>query len=115
MTIVLMKPAIHFYVDQFQDTSITNQILFGIEEEGIPVQITDMDVENVIHAAYTAATISPLLVGVALKDNQFVIHYRNLQPEQPLFYEQMLQNKCAYQVRDFGANAARLVKGIPFK
>jgi len=41
-----------------------------------------------------------------------VVHYKNLHAEQPLF---TVTRDSADRLRRLGANAARLVKGVPFK
>lgn len=85
---------------------------YGIEEEQIPSAVKDIDVADVVERAYQSALNSRLSVGVANDGNRIVVHYRNLKADQPLFDEQVTSRQ---QMRDLGANAARLVKGIPFK
>lgn len=84
----------------------------GIEEEQIPVVTEPIEVAGVVQRAYQAALSSRLSVGIAFEDQRIVVHYKNLQENQPLFD---LQISNGQQLRRLGANAARLVKGIPFK
>jgi len=108
------KPAI--YVRALQnDAPILKQILYGMEEEGIPFQLKEVQSSNVINESYQASMESPLLVGVAYLNDQVVIHYRSLPLKQPIFNETRLASKDKKFLRALGANAARLVKGIPFK
>lgn len=86
--------------------------LNGIEEEQIPVSTKMIDVDDVVSRAYQAALSSRLSVGVAFDDHRYVIHYKNLPEREPLFD---LNIEDAFKLRMLGANAARLVKGIPFK
>ncbi|MBD5805846.1 propanediol dehydratase [Lactobacillus sp. M31] len=84
----------------------------GIEEEQIPVSIREIDIDNVVDRAYQSALASRLSVGIAFSGNRFVVHYKNLKESHPLF-DMTIDDKK--QLRILGANAARLVKGIPFK
>lgn len=90
-------------------------MLLGIEEEQIPYQLvssSDSTGATVVERAYDAAVASRLSVGVAYDQQQIVVHYKNLAPEAPLFTEPIT---TATETRIIGANAARLVKGVPFK
>lgn len=93
-------------------TSEMKPLFNGIEEEQIPSATREIDVDNVVERAYQAALSSRLSVGVANEGNRFIVHYKNLKADQPLF-DKTISNP--QQLRDLGANAARLVKGIPFK
>ncbi len=96
-------------------TTIPDEIkpLFnGIEEEQIPVAVREIDVDDVINRAYQSALASRLSVGIAFQGNHFIVHYKNLKADHPLFNEVIDDRN---QLRVLGANAARLVKGIPFK
>lgn len=87
-------------------------ILYGIEEEQIPFQFEQSDLDTAVERAYRAALSSRLSVGISFDNNQIVIHYKNLRPEHPLFSERIGDET---ELRRMGANAARLVKGVPFK
>ncbi|CFQ42724.1 putative propanediol utilization diol dehydratase reactivation protein [Yersinia frederiksenii] len=93
--------------------AIWHQVLLGIEEEGIPWQWQQDDDTDAIQRAWQAATRSPLLVGLACSADEVVVHYRNLPPASPLFRQAWAQDED--QLRRLGNNAARLVKGLPFK
>jgi len=108
------KPAILVKALHFEEPILT-QILYGMEEEGIPFELKEMQSSDVIHESHQAAMASTLLVGVAYLNDQVVIHYRNLPPDHPIFNETRLASKDEEFLRSLGANAARLVKGIPFK
>jgi Dehydratase medium subunit. len=90
-----------------------NDVLLGIEEEGIPFAIRDSFSGDVIQSAWQAACQSPLLVGIACDKQTLVVHYKNLPTSAPLFTLTYQQNSHAQ--RSIGNNAARLVKGIPFR
>lgn len=89
-------------------------LLLGIEEEQIPYQFISMgaDVPSLNQRAYQAAVASRLSVGMAYDQSRVVVHYKNLAPDKPLFDEPITTPEA---VRIIGANAARLVKGVPFK
>lgn len=84
----------------------------GIEEEKIPVTTQIILVDDIVERAYKASLASRLSVGIAIEDQRVIVHYKNLKPDKPLF-DDTTNNKT--HLRMLGANAARLVKGIPFK
>lgn len=88
-------------------------VLLGIEEEGIPFVIQTQTDRDVIHGAWQAARQSPLLVGIACDNTTLVVHYKNLPASAPLFTLTYRQNSL--DRRSAGNNAARLVKGVPFR
>lgn len=90
-----------------------NDVLLGIEEEGIPFVIQPQDDSDVTRCAWLAARQSPLLVGIACDRETLVVHYKNLPASAPLFTLTYRQNSL--DRRRTGNNAARLVKGIPFR
>ncbi|MBC2155918.1 glycerol dehydratase reactivase beta/small subunit family protein [Listeria innocua] len=112
---VVNKPAIYFHADQSANPDCIKQVLFGIEEEGIPCELEIMPLKDEVQAAFRASASSPLLVGITLKNDHLVIHYRNLPPDQPLFSEYRFYAATLEKQRNMGMNAARLVKGVPFK
>ena len=90
------------------------EVLYGIEEEGIPYITAEHSTAELEQAAYEAAQRSPLLVGIACQYDALVVHYKNLRPESPLY--RFSDSHAAPDVlRALGSNAARLVKGLPFK
>lgn len=90
-----------------------NEVLLGIEEEGIPFHIQQIPSGEVIDSAWQAARQSPLLVGIACDREKLIVHYKNLPTSAPLFTLMYQQDNHAR--RSIGNNAARLVKGIPFR
>ncbi|MBC6174074.1 glycerol dehydratase [Listeria welshimeri] len=112
---LVSKPAIYFHADTEANPECIKQVLFGIEEEGIPCELEIMPLKEEVQAAFRASASSPLLVGITLKNDHLVIHYRNLPPDQPLFSEYRFCAATLEKQRNMGMNAARLVKGVPFK
>ena len=88
-------------------------VLLGIEEEGIPFLLQHHPAGEVVDSAWQAARSSPLLVGIACDRHTLVVHYKNLPASAPLFTLMHHQDSQAH--RNTGNNAARLVKGIPFR
>ncbi|WP_341779972.1 glycerol dehydratase reactivase beta/small subunit family protein [Levilactobacillus sp. HBUAS70063] len=108
------KPAILIAVpgDTSRIPAGLQPLLNGIEEEAIPVQTKVITEADVVTRAYQAALASRLSVGIGFADQRVVIHYKNLKPDRPLF---SVVTTSTDQLRRLGANAARLVKGVPFK
>lgn len=107
------RPAIIFGLEPGTNVTSDMKPLFnGIEEEQIPSATREINVADVVSRAYQAALSSRLAVGIANDGNRFIVHYKNLKEDKPLFDEVITDPQ---QLRDLGANAARLVKGIPFK
>lgn len=65
--------------------TIWDEVLLGIEEEGIPFRIQHIPSGEVIDSAWLAARQSPLLVGIACDQEKLIVHYKNLPPSAPLF------------------------------
>ncbi len=109
------KPTINiYYDDNFVDTSMFLELLWGIEEEGIPYSLHSQNNETSIELGYRGAEESRLDVGIGIgKDKKIILHYTKLEKERPLFTIDISSDK--YVLRALGSNAARLVKGIPFK
>ncbi|WP_256958447.1 MULTISPECIES: glycerol dehydratase reactivase beta/small subunit family protein [Vagococcus] len=105
----MSRPTI--YITKMTPSIDIKYLLYGMEEEGIPSEIRGTTQKELIKAAYEQALKSPLAVGIAIDEKQAVLHYKNLPEEEPLF---MVENKRETMMT-LGKNAARLVKGIPFK
>jgi hypothetical protein len=89
------------------------EITAGMEEEGIPCVVITSSEQDAVKLAFQGACDSRLGVGLGVGEQSVSIHYAKLPPEQPLFvlngYGSVQEWRC------YGYNAARLVKGIPFK
>ena len=86
------------------------EVLLGIE--GIPFSPAS-PAGDVVDSARRAARSSPLLVGIACDRHTLVVHYKNLPASAPLFT--LMHHPDSQAHRNTGNNAARLVKGIPFR
>lgn len=110
------RPAIFIALPNQLNNKVPDELkpmLHGIEEEQIPFQTMQVeDADSAVARAYQAAVASRLSVGISFDDQQIVVHYKNLKPNEPLF---VVPIDNPTNIRKVGANAARLVKGVPFK
>lgn len=109
------RPTIIINIHHTIDEKCLENILFGIEEEGIPFLIKETDNSNAVHSAYDASKESRLSVGIGCNQNEVVVHYKNLKMEKYLFKVSNYESKSKELMRNLGSNAARLVKGEIFK
>lgn len=92
------------------------EIKYGLEEEGIPFNCQEKKgFSSVASLAFGAAEASTLGVGLGMDEKKNIaLHYHRLEPHSPLF-TLTGANYTASLGRIMGSNAARLVKGNPFK
>lgn len=109
------KPEIRVYwMRDHVEESIVNEVLLGIEEEGVPYLKKAADyVDSAAVLGYKAAEASHLGVGIGIGETEIVLHYSKLKEDEPLFTIQT--TKDSERLRAIGSNAARLVKRMPFK
>ncbi|MDF2875980.1 MAG: dehydratase medium subunit [Sporomusa sp.] len=90
------------------------EIQAGIEEEGVPYTLLQGDEGcEAVTLAWQGAAASQLGVGLGVSLTGLCIHYHKLAAPKPLFTSTDTANPGIW--RQFGYNAARLVKGLPFK
>ena len=109
-------PSIIIYELGNADSKLMEQVLYGIEEDGIPYIFEKKDIDeyrDVKEASYKAAVASQLSVGVAADSEYIAVHYANLDENTPLFLYPV-KSMNIHNMRSVGANSARLVKGIYF-
>jgi hypothetical protein len=89
-------------------------VFWGLEEEGIPVDINEAAHGNAVRLAKEAAQMSPLNVGIGLdgREGKLVLHHRDLPEDHPLFVLRLNEAR-SQDLRRLGINAARLVKAEP--
>lgn len=104
-------PSIIIYLDPQCNQQTGLEILLGIEEEGIPYRVIDNPFNDPISQAYDASIESLLSVGIAYNSQGLVLHYNKLPSQRPLFTK---KEQCYSVARQYGINAARMVKGIAF-
>ena len=108
------KPTIHVMVSPTINKARVKQLFYGMEEEEVPFLVTNENNDTAINLAYEAAGRSRLGVGVGIGSDQLaVLHYEKLKKDKPLYQINLMDTSLS--LRALGTNAARLVKGIPFK
>ncbi|MGE5454862.1 MAG: glycerol dehydratase reactivase beta/small subunit family protein [Methylocystaceae bacterium] len=85
----------------------------GLEEEGVPHAVLRGNDGDVSNLAWQGANASQLGVGLGVSPYGLCIHYHKLPESEPLFTTDDAGDEETW--RRFGSNAARLVKGLPFK
>ena len=98
-TVIDNRPSVKVFYDcdHLSEADFVS-VLLGIEEEGIPY---DVQAEH-----------SRLGVGVGISKEGVVLQHEKLDKAAPLFKIKLYQTEL---FRKIGANAARLVKKMPFK
>ncbi|WP_243159246.1 glycerol dehydratase reactivase beta/small subunit family protein [Clostridium sp. cel8] len=111
----LQRPSIFVCVDS-PDKYILREVLAGIEEEGIPYDIKEVELseDTFLHKIYTESQNSRMNIAVGVMDNRLVIHYGKLPEEEPFIFE-TINSYDKEKARKIGCNAARLYKVMPFK
>jgi hypothetical protein len=110
-------PAIVISVDTAADRQTWQPLLLGMEEEGIPFVLHTFASSNtnLMLLAHQACAASPLSVGVAVGTRDIVVQDPHLPVDRPLFILRDYPQRGDEELRQLGCNAARLVKGLPFK
>lgn len=109
-----IKPSIMIWVTPHaQAERKLREVQAGIEEEGVPYTLFSCDETDAVALAYQGAAQSQLGVGVGIGETAICVHFAKLPADQPLFVSE--QADQVNEWRRCGYNAARLVKGIPFK
>lgn len=86
-------------------------LLLGIEEEGVPVEVSRHDELNPLRLAHAAAIESRLGIGIGVALEYVVITTEKLPEDQP-YIARLLADVDG---RLFGGNAARVVKRVPLR
>jgi Dehydratase medium subunit. len=107
------SPSIVIYVNaHFGQEAKLREVAAGIEEEGIPSSWF-VAAGDAVALAHRGASESRLGVGIGISTDSLSVHYHKLPGDKPLFALPAANNPVAW--RQLGNNAARLVKGTPFK
>lgn len=108
------RPTIKIYVAPGYGREETlSQLRYGIEEEAIPFEVIPESGQGAVSLAWEASRASRLEVGLGLDNDLLVLHFGKLDRDKPVF--QISARSPETDVRAMGANAARLVKKMPFK
>ena len=92
---------------------VVEQVINGIEEEGLPYSIEINEELNSVELAYRGAELSHLGVGIGVTEKEVVLHFIKLKENEPLFMIPSFSDEET--LRALGSNAARIVKRMPFK
>ena len=88
------------------------EILYGIEEEGLPWIIIESEEKDSKILGDLASESSKLGVGIGIGIDGVTLHYDKLEKCRPLFTYPL--SSTAETFRILGMNGARLIKGEPF-
>jgi hypothetical protein len=107
------RPSVRVLALQVRSVDL-RPVFWGLEEEGIPVEVHEVSQGKAVSLAKEAAHMSPLNVGIGVNgiEGILALHHRDLPAEQPLFVVS-LRDVPMQQLRCLGINAARLVQGEP--
>ncbi len=109
---VMTKPTVHVLCSSDVPENAVQQLLYGLEEEGIPCEIWTEENKDALALAWKGAQASRLGVGVGMDRQTAVLHISKLTREKPLY---QISVRSGEKTRILGANAARLVKKLPLK
>ena len=109
---IVSKPTILLYATEHISEDILKPVLYGIEEEGLPVVIESHGGTHMT-LADLASRNSALSVGIGVDDEAIVLTYKNI-PMHQFIYRLTGYAQYPDSLRTLGVNAARLVKGNPF-
>lgn len=101
------------YPKSLSDRNKVYFLAYGIEEEGIPFKLMESDASSAHDNANQAAMDSGLDIGIGIgSDWQIVTRHSRFQEGIYLFD---IKAHSGIDMKAYGANAARLMKGVPFK
>ena len=108
-------PSIYvYYSNDLKDLSRLDEVLWGIEEEGIPFDLKAKECNTSEELSHLASMQSKLLVGIGIDSKgKITLTLNKLEKDKPLFTMNLDDDNS--KLRDLGSNAGRLVKGIAFK
>lgn len=107
------RPTIIINIGPCLTESHITEILYGIEEEGIPYSVRTLENSTAQEAAHAGAIESRLGVGVGACGGTVVVTTEKLAVDQPYITQNL--NARRELDRAIGANAARLVKRMPLR
>ncbi len=107
-------PSIKLYVSsRLADQSAVDYILYGAEEEGIPVDVEKQQEDDVLKLAHKASVDSTLGTGIGVSASKAAVHFGKLPIHRPVFEISLSEGETV--LRLVGSNAARLVKRLPLR
>ncbi len=107
-------PVVWIYTSTMEGKDSLKALGLGLEEEGIPCRIKEIE-ENSAHLlSIQASKASSLGVGIGLVESthEAILHHRDL-PDSELLLEVKDETFNMDSLRKLGTNSARFVKGTP--
>jgi hypothetical protein len=105
------RPTIRLALNERIPESRIAEVLHGIEEEGVPVEVTSHSELNPLVLAHAASLESRLGIGIGVSLGFLVITTEKLPEGRPYLVANL--NRAEASDRAAGANAARLGKRMP--
>lgn len=102
------------YASGLKDLQVIRELCFGIEEEGIPFFVLEQSEGSASTLAVQASSHSQLEVGIGVNEKGGLCLHQAKLPDNFYLFEVNAFDRQV-QLRHYGANSARLVKGMPFK
>ena len=113
MTILDERPTIGVQIGAGLSEAHLAEVLYGVEEEGVPYTLTSAASTDPKALAHAAAIASRLGIGIGAHGQTVVITTEKLPADRPYIIEKL--NARRDLDRSVGANAARLVKRMPLR
>jgi len=105
------RPTILIRLNDRVDEARIAEVLLGVEEEGVPVELTRHDELNPLALAHEASLESRLGIGIGISLDYIVVTTEKLPAAKPYLVEVLNRSDCTD--RAAGGNASRLVKRMP--
>jgi len=105
------RPTIRLRLNDRVPDAAVAEVLHGIEEEGVPVELTRHDELNPLTLAHEASLESRLGIGIGISLDYVVVTTEKLPAARPYLIEAL--NRSDATDRAAGGNASRLVKRMP--
>lgn len=107
------NPAILIYALNDVRVELYEELLHGIEEEGLPYRIVKKDSNDAFTLASMASEANVLVAGIGIDAEKIVLHHEKMSKTEYLFSINISDDR--FVKREMGECAARLVKKTPFK
>lgn len=106
----MIKPGLKIVYSKGIDIGKIQELIYGIEEEGILYQITVSEFEEIEKEKYTNGKSE---IGIAINLNGEIILNQKKYTKKFILKENI--NSSKENLRTFGQNSARILKGLPLK
>ena len=110
---IVSKPTILLYATQHISEDVLKPVLYGIEEEGLPVVIESHSGTHMV-LADLASRNSALSVGIGVDEQAIVLTYKNI-PAHQFIYRLSGYSQYPDSLRTLGVNASSSCKRKSFR